>query len=101
LTNDQIMKRKYEGVIVLKMQGQEEGIEEAVGGITKELESNGATMEQIERVGKKEFAHENHAKQKHGYYVQYHFEAEPAVIDGVQEKLKLNDSVMLQHYRRR
>jgi len=95
------MKRKYEGVIVLKMQGQEEGIEDAVGGITKELESNGATMEQIERIGKKEFAHENFAKQKHGYYVQYHFEAEPTVIDEVQGKLKLNDSVMLQHYRRR
>ncbi|NRB73051.1 MAG: 30S ribosomal protein S6 [Verrucomicrobiales bacterium] len=94
------MKRKYEGVYVLKMQGQEEGVEEMVGSITKELESNGATLEQIDRLGRREFAHSNHAKQNHGYYVQFQFEAEPAAIDNVEARLKLNDQVMLQHYRR-
>ena len=95
------MKRKYEGVYVLKMKGQEEGIEDIVGAITKELESSGATLEQIDRIGRKEFAHENHVKQNHGYYVQFHFEAESDVIDGVQTRLKLNEQIMLQHYRRR
>jgi len=95
------MKRKYEGVYVLKMQGQEEGIDDMVANITKEFESGGATLEQIERIGRKEFAHENFAKQKHGYYVQFHFEAEPEFIDKVETKLKLNDEIMLQHYRRR
>lgn len=95
------MKRKYEGVYVLKMKGQEEGVEEMVGAITKELESNGATLEQIDRIGRKEFAHTNHAKQSHGYYVQFHFEAEPKAIEDVETRLKLNDQVMLQHYRRR
>ena len=94
------MKRKYEGVYVLKMQGQEESIEDMVSLITKELESNGATLEQIDRLGRKEFAHVNHAKQKHGYYVQFQFLAEAAVVDGVEARLKLNDQVMLQHYRR-
>ncbi len=37
------MKRKYEGVYVLNMQGQEEGLEEMVSSITKELESNGGS----------------------------------------------------------
>lgn len=95
------MKRKYEGVYVLKMKGQEEGIEEMVGEITKELEDGGATLDQIDRLGRKEFAHPNHDKQTHGYYVQYHFEAEPDVVASVETKLKLNGSVMLQHYRRR
>ncbi|MCG8601161.1 MAG: 30S ribosomal protein S6 [Verrucomicrobiales bacterium] len=95
------MKRKYEGVYVLKMQGQEEGIEDTVGSITKELESSGATLEQIDRIGRKEFAHTNHAKQSHGYYVQFHFEAEPDLIDGVETRLKLNEQIMLQHYRKR
>lgn len=94
------MKRKYEGVYVLKMQGQEDSIEEMVTTITKELESNGASLEQIDRLGRKEFAHMNHAKQKHGYYVQFQFLAEPAVVDNVEARLKLNDQVMLQHYRR-
>lgn len=94
------MKRKYEGVYALKMQGQEEGVEEMVSSITKELESSGATLEQIDRVGRKEFAHTNHAKQNHGYFVQFHFEAEPSALEGVENRLKLNEQIMLQHYRR-
>jgi len=96
------MKRKYQGVIVLKMQGQEESIEETVGAVTKELESAGAKMDQIDRVGRKDFAHENHAKQKAGYYVQYRFEAEPNEIKTMEDqlKLKMKEQVMLQHYRR-
>ena len=96
------MKRKYESIIVLKMQGQEESLEETVNTVTKELESAGAKMEQIDRVGRKEFAHENHAKQKAGYYVHYHFEADPSIINNIQDQLKLKfkDQVMLQHYRR-
>ncbi|MEM9283906.1 MAG: 30S ribosomal protein S6 [Verrucomicrobiota bacterium] len=94
------MKRKYEGVYVLKMQGQEADLEEMVSHITKELESNGATLDQIDRLGRREFANTNHAKQSHGYYVQFQFEAEPAMVDGVEARLKLNDQVMLQHYRR-
>ena len=77
------MKRKYEGIIVLKMQGQEESLEESVNAVTKELEAAGATMEQIVRVGRKEFAHENHAKQTAGFYVQYQFEADPSTIKAI------------------
>ena len=61
------MKRRYKSVIVLKMQGQDESLEESVNAVTKELEAAGAKMDQIDRLGRKEFAHENHAKQKAGY----------------------------------
>ena len=83
------------------MQGQDEAIDDMVNAITKEMESTGVVLEEINRLGRREFAHMNHAKQKAGYYVQYHFEAEPAAVDEVEAKLKLNDNVMLQHYRRR
>lgn len=94
------MKRKYEGVYILKLQGQEDSVDEMIGKITKELESGGAVLEQIDRLGRKEFAYPNHAKQKHGYYVQYRFEAEPAAVKEVETHLKLNEQIMLQHYRR-
>lgn len=94
------MKRKYEGIYILKLQGQDEGIDEMVGKITKELESNGAKLDKIERLGRKEFVFPNNAKQKHGYYVQYHFEADPSALNTVESHLKLNEQVMLQHYRR-
>ncbi|HRQ87710.1 MAG TPA: 30S ribosomal protein S6 [Bacteroidia bacterium] len=94
------MKRKYEGVYILKLQGQESTIDEIVGKITKELEGNGAVLEQIDRLGRKEFVYPNNQKQSHGYYVQYRFEAEPTAIAEVETHLKLNEQVMLQHYRR-
>ncbi|MDF1752680.1 MAG: 30S ribosomal protein S6 [Verrucomicrobiales bacterium] len=94
------MKRKYQGVIVLKMQGQEESLDDSVNAVTKEMEAAGATMDQIDRLGRKEFAHENHAKQKAGYYVQYHFEADPQAIKEMEDqlKLKMKEQVMLQYY---
>lgn len=96
------MKRKYEGVVVLKMQGQEESLDDSVNTVTKELEAAGAKMDQIERLGRIEFANENHAKQAAGYYIQYFFEADPASIKTMLGtlKLKMKDQVMLQHYRR-
>ena len=93
------MKRKYKAVYVLKLQGQEEGIDEQISTITNELEGEGASLEQIDRLGKIEFAHENHAKEKHGYYVHVFFETAPDSIEKVREKLALNKQVMLQHYR--
>ena len=94
------MKRKYEGVYIIKLQGQDANIDETVGKITKELESNGAVLEQIDRLGRKEFTYPNNAKQTHGYYVQYRFESEPSAIHAVETHLKLDDQLMLQHYRR-
>lgn len=92
------MKRKYQGVIVLNLQGKEESLDDIVGGVGKELEDEGVTMDQIDRVGRKEFAHENHAKQKNGYFVNFVFEAEPESIDKIRTRLTLNKDIMLQHY---
>lgn len=94
------MKRKYEGVYILNLQTKEEGIESIVSGISKELESNGAKLEQIDRIGRKAFTYPNHAKQTHGYYVQFHFQADTKVVKEVRSKLRLNEEIMLQHYRR-
>ncbi len=95
------MKRNYEGVYILKLQGQEESVDEVIGTISNEIEAEGATLKQIDRIGKKEFAHENYAKQKHGYYVNVHFESDSSAIDKVQTKLALNKEIMLQYYSRK
>lgn len=93
--------RKYQGIYVLNLQGNEEGVDELVSAITTELEGEGAKLEQVDRIGRKEFAYENHAKQKHGFYVQCLFEAEPAVIAKVRTKLALKSDIQLQHYQSR
>ncbi len=93
--------RKYEGIYVLNLQGNEEGVDELVSAITTELENEGAKLQQVDRIGRKEFAYMNHAKQKHGFYVQCQFEAEPDTIDKVRTKLALKDDIQLQHYQQR
>ncbi len=91
------MKRNYEGVIILNTIGKEESIEKMVKRVGDQIEAEGARLEQIDRMGRKEFAYPNN-KITAGFYVNYFFEAEPAVIAKVRSSLKLNEDVHVQHY---
>ena len=93
------MNRKYEGMIVLNTQGTESSIDDLVSTVSKELEEEGAKLDEIKQLGRKKFVY-NARKLDGGHYVNYIFEAEANVIDKVQARLKLNTSVHLQHYQR-
>ncbi|MBT8036569.1 MAG: 30S ribosomal protein S6 [Verrucomicrobiae bacterium] len=93
------MSRKYEGLIVLNSQGQEDGLNELVTSVAKEMEGNGAKMDEIQQLGRRKFAY-NARQVDGGHYVNYIFEADPAAIDQIQTKLTLNNSIYLQHYQR-
>lgn len=93
------MSRKYEGLIVLNTQGQEDGLSELVSSVAKEMEGKGAKMDEIQQLGRRKFAY-NARHLDGGHYVNYIFEAEPEAIEDIQEKLSLHDSVYLQHYQR-
>lgn len=93
------MKRKYEGVIVLNTKGKEDSLDTMISTISKEIEAEGGELEQVEQLGRKEFAY-NARHLAAGFYVNYFFTAEPSAIDIINEKLKLNDDVFLQHYKR-
>ena len=93
------MSRKYEGLIVLNSLGQEDGLNELVTSVAKEMEGNGAKMDEIQQLGRRKFAY-NARHLDGGHYVNYIFEADPADIDKIQTKLSLNTSAYLQHYPR-
>lgn len=93
------MSRKYEGLIVLNSLGQEDGLNDLVTSVAKEMEGNGAKMDEIQQLGRRKFAY-NARQLDGGHYVNYIFEADPAAIDKIQAKLSLNNSVYLQHYQR-
>jgi len=93
------MSRKYEGLIVLNSQGQEDSLNDLVTSVAKEMEGKGAKMDEIQQLGRKKFAY-NARHLEGGHYVNYIFEAEPADIEKIQEKLNLNTSIYLQHYQR-
>ena len=91
------MKRKYEGIIILKTIGKDEAIDKMINRVGETIEAEGGRLEQIDRLGRKEFAYPSN-KLAAGYYVNYYFEAEPSAIAKIRDVLKLNGDVHVQHY---
>ncbi len=91
------MKKKYEALFALDTRGKEESAKEIIERIEKDLAAGGASVEQTQRLEKRELAYEhNHLKQ--AYYVNFVIETEPSKIATLQEKFKLDADVMLQNY---
>ncbi len=93
------MNRKYEGLIVLNTKGKEDSVDELVGAVAKEMEAEGAKLDEIKQLGRRNFAY-NARHLEAGHYVNYVFEADAQQIQNIQNKLKLNELVHLQHYQR-
>ena len=93
------MSRKYEGLIVLNTKGNEDSVDELVGAVAKEMEEAGAKLDEIQQLGRRKFAY-NARHLEGGHYVNYIFEAEVVQLDKIQERLKLDKTVHLQHYQR-
>ncbi|CAN5452855.1 hypothetical protein BH23VER1_BH23VER1_36700 [soil metagenome] len=93
-------KRKYEGLIVLNTKGREDSVEKIISSIGNIMEEMGAKLEQIDQLGRRKFAYPSQ-KLDEGFYVNYHFEADPGLIEDLREKLELNKDVHIQQYQRR
>jgi small subunit ribosomal protein S6 len=93
------MSRKYEGLIVLNTKSLEGTIDELVTAVAKEIEAEGAKLEEVNQLGRREFAY-NARHLEAGHYVNYKFSGEPNVIDKIQSRLRLNNHVFLQHIQR-
>lgn len=91
------MSRKYEGLIVLNTKLVEGSVADLIASVTKELEAEGAKLDNVEELGRKSFSYPSN-KLESGHYVNYFFSAEPDAISRIQARLKLNTQVHLQHY---
>ncbi len=93
------MSRKYEGLVALITKSQEGSMDDLVTAVSKDIESAGASVENIDNMGHKEFA-STPRKIMGAHYVTYTVTGEPDCIAKVQEKLSLNDSVYLNQFNR-
>jgi small subunit ribosomal protein S6 len=89
--------KRYEALLALDTRGKEDTAKETIERLEKVIAAEGAVIEQVQRLEKRELAYETHHT-KSAYFVNFIFEADPAVIDKLQKKLKLDDDVMLQNY---
>jgi small subunit ribosomal protein S6 len=93
------MSRKYQGLIVLNTKSLEGSIDDLVTAVSKELEAEGAKLEKITQLGRRQFAY-NSRHLEAGHYVNYLFEGAADIVSKIQARLRLNGHVHLQHFQR-
>ena len=93
------MKNRYEGLLVLNVQGTDEGAKELIERLEKDFTKEGAQVEQVQRLDRRPFSYAAGPLDS-GYYVNFVFQAEPGAIDRIRAKFKLDEDVYRQHYQR-
>jgi small subunit ribosomal protein S6 len=93
------MSRKYQGLIVLNTKSLEGSVDDLVAAISKELEAEGAKVEKINQLGRRQFAY-NSRHLEAGHYVNFFFQGAADIITKIQSRLRLNGHVHLQHFQR-
>lgn len=93
------MKSQYECLMVLDTKGKEDGAKDIIERLEKEFAKDGAKIEQVQRLEKRQFAY-SAGELDGGYYVNFIFQAEPGVIDKLRNKLKLDSDVYRQYYQK-
>ena len=93
------MSRKYQGLIVLNTKSLEGSVDDLVTAISKELEAEGAKLEKINQLGRRQFAY-NSRHLEAGHYVNCLFQGAPDTVSKIQARLRLNGHVHLQHFQR-
>jgi small subunit ribosomal protein S6 len=93
------MKYRYEALLILDIKGKEDGAKEVIERLEKVFTKEGAAIEQVQRLDKRQFSYVA-GKLDHGYYVNFVFEADPAVIEKLRTKFELDEDIYRQHYLR-
>ena len=89
--------KRYEALLALDTRGKEDTAKETIERLEKVIAAEGAVIEQVQRLEKRELSYETHHT-KSAYFVNFIFEADPAAIDKLRKKLKLDADVMLQNF---
>jgi small subunit ribosomal protein S6 len=93
------MKHRYEALLILDVKGKEDGAKETIERLEKAIAKEGAVIEQIQRLDKRQFSYAA-GKLDYGYYVNFVFEAAPEVIEKLRAKFELDEDIYRQHYLR-
>ncbi len=93
------MTNRYEALLVLNTKGTEESAKEIIERLEGDFKKEGADIEQIQRMEKREFSYVT-GDLSSGYYVNFIFTGEPELPGKLQGKFKLDEEIYLQHYQK-
>lgn len=88
---------RYEALLALNTRGKEETVKETIERLEKILKAAGATIEQVQRLEKRDLAYETQHL-KSAYFINVVFSAEPVALEAIRAKLALDNDVVLQNY---
>jgi small subunit ribosomal protein S6 len=87
----------YDGLFILNIQGKDEGLKEAIDAIEKEITTFGGTVNGTQKMDRKRFERAP-SDIDSGFYVNVQFSLAPDKLDGLRDKLTLNEVVYRQFY---
>jgi len=82
----------YESVVIINPNVEEEEMKSLIKKFSTLINKDGK-VDSVEELGKKKLAYEI-KKQKEGYYVIFHFESNPDLINELERKLRITDEVI-------
>lgn len=91
------MKKRYETLVAIDTRGKEESAKEIVEQLEKTFKAEGAKIEQVQRLEKRELSYPLKHRTS-AYFVNFIYEADSQSISKLKEKLKLDENVLLQNY---
>lgn len=83
---------KYESVIIIKPNLDEEEIDNITQKVKEIIEDDGAVTK-VEKMGVKKLAYEIQ-KNKEGYYIVIYFEADPSIISEIERYYRITEDIM-------
>ncbi len=92
-----MIRKKYEILLALLLNHQEEEIKALLENLEKIINTEGGSVEEVQRLDRKEFAYP-HRHKKAAFYVSFKITAEPSSIAKIRQKLTLVEEVTLQNY---
>jgi small subunit ribosomal protein S6 len=87
------MKRIYEELFIVKPDAPEEEVDGFVAQLETHLKSSGATVDKVEKWGKRKLAYRVD-KYREGTYVLFQFTAEPDAVKELERRLRVSDAVL-------
>lgn len=83
---------KYESVIIIEPNVDEEEIDNIIQKVKDIIEENGSVTK-VEKMGMKKLAYEIR-KNKEGYYIVIYFEADPSIISEIERYYRITENII-------
>lgn len=91
------MKKKYEGLLILNVKGNEENAREICERLEGEFKKEGAEVEQVQKIGNRHFSYVAGAADT-GFYVNFIFQSEPQTVARLRSRFKLSADIYRQYF---